>query len=218
MSSFNLDLGAIDLVDPVFHSMAPGAIKLPTFLHLVTGKYYDILRPDPSLLTKEVIAVGLARMNRYGNQSRVKILVGQHSLATVKHLLKLCTKKELEAEPWLPLGAQLHDGSEALLLDLPTQIKQLLPHYKLIEDRTMDAIAVAFGLPTGFHHHKRIAEADRVALSDEIENIHGIDPASWGKQPAKHGFIKGIMARTKTEKSCVKLFIQTLDKYEKLIK
>jgi hypothetical protein len=128
--------------------------------------------------------------------------------------LKNCSKETLKKEPWLPLGALLHDGSEALLLDLPTQIKQLLPHYQMLEARTMDAIATAFGLPRGFQHHPEIEKADKTALSDEIENVHGIDPSSWGKIPSEHKFIANIMAKTRAEKSCVKVFIQELEKYE----
>lgn len=108
----------------------------------------------------------------------------------------------------------MHDGSEALLLDLPTQIKQLLPHYQILESRTMSAIAAAFGLPEGFHHHPEIAKADRASLSDEIQNVHGIDPISWGKLPAEHNFTKGVMNQTRTEKSCVRVFIREFEKYE----
>lgn len=218
MSTLNLDLASTNFNDPIFDSYAPGTLKIPLYLCLVTGNYYNLLNPDPKLITPEVIAIGVARMNRYGNQSKVKITVGQHSIAAAKHLLKNCPKKTLKQEPWLPLGALLHDGSEALLLDIPTQIKQLLPHYQMLESRTMNAVATAFSLPEGFHHHPEIVKADRDSLSDEIQNVHGIDPLSWGKTPAKHNITRAVMNQTKTEKSCVRLFIREFQKYEARIK
>lgn len=78
------------------------------------------------------------------------------------HVSKMVPKK-------YRLQALLHDASEAYLCDIPAPFKALLPDYKELERKIMQAVAekLEFSLPL----HESVKTADAVALYLERRDL-----------------------------------------------
>ena len=127
----------------------------------VVGTYnkhlVNILDPDPETIFLEDIVQGLVHTCRWNGQVKHFYSVAQHSL----HVCDLVA-------PELRLQALFHDASEAFMNDLSSPVKQLLPQYKLLENKLMKAIATRFGFEWPMHHMVKIADADAL----EIEHLN----------------------------------------------
>jgi len=126
-----------------------------------TGRTIDVRNPDPEQIYIHDIAVGLANQCRFAGHVTKWISVARHSL-------NVC---ELVQDPNLKLAALLHDASEAYLLDMPSPIKALLPHYKALEENMMRVIAKKYGFE--YPLHPLVKMADRNALEAEELNFRG---------------------------------------------
>jgi uncharacterized protein len=100
-----------------------------------SGRYVDMIDPDPETLELGDIAHALSRVPRFGGHLPWEWSVAQHSLLVASMV---------PAEH--KLQALLHDASEAFLCDIPSPLKAHLPEYKTIEQRMMQAIATRFGM------------------------------------------------------------------------
>lgn len=79
-----------------------------------TGKYVDILDPDPSQICIEDIAHSLSLINRFNGHSIVPYSVGRHSIEVSKHF----------TDPKERLIGLMHDAAEAYMGDIPKPIKK----------------------------------------------------------------------------------------------
>ncbi len=106
-----------------------------------TGKFVDLLNPTEDMIDVEDIAHALSEEGRWGNHTKVKYSVGQHSMV-------VCDSVEEEEEK---LAALFHDSTEAYLKDIMKPLKDLLPEYQKIEERFAIVIAKKFGYTYPYH-------------------------------------------------------------------
>lgn len=120
-----------------------------TYITTITGKHFDFMNPDPSMVDIADIAYALAYTNRWGGHAAPAISVGQHSILVSDRLLKL------KAPPMIQMQGLLHDAAEAYLGDIPTPIKAKLPEYRameiLVEAAIFDAFQVNYPLDKQVH-------------------------------------------------------------------
>lgn len=93
-----------------------------------TGKNFDPLDVDESLLDIKDIAHALSLMCRGNGHVQHFYSVAQHSLACAKEAKERGYSKEII------LGCLLHDASEAYLSDVTRPIKKELTYYLEVED------------------------------------------------------------------------------------
>ena len=131
----------------------------PGSYSLADGSMFNLLAPDPALITIDLIAIGLSKTCRYSGQlpGDVFYSVAEHSVL-VSHLVPAP----------LALAGLLHDASEGLgMSDVVSPLKKLLPDYKAIEARVMCAVAKAFNLDEDAFDSADVKAADRAILEAE---------------------------------------------------
>lgn len=121
------------------------------------------------------IAHALSNQCRFSGHTRVHYSVAEHSVR-VSRLLKDwgCS---VEVQRW----GQLHDASEAYLVDLPSPLKYdaRFAFYRVAERRVMSVICERFGLPIA--QPTEVAEADAVLLATEARDLMTISSGHWDK-------------------------------------
>jgi hypothetical protein len=130
----------------------------PNCIRTVSGRYVNLLDPQPDTLHIEDIAHALSQMPRFGGHLPVHYSVAQHSIWVA----------DAVPQPF-KLAALMHDASEAYLMDMPRPLKVLLPAYKGIEQRFMAAIATKYGFDPDMH--PLVKAADEAALHREWEGV-----------------------------------------------
>lgn len=160
---------------------------------LLSGEYFDFLKPETSKFTIEDIALGLSRTVRFSGQSNAVYNVAQHST--------LCSY--IVEDPALALAAHMHDAAEAFVGDVVSPLKQIMPCFKEIEERVERVICKQFGLD--YPHHPLIKKADLRMLATEVrdlqspdaqwEMLQGIEPLSkkitaWGMEKSERKFLE----------------------------
>lgn len=125
-----------------------------------SGKYINLLDPDPNTILIEDIAWGLCRQNRFGGHTDTDTPynVAQHSC-----FVSYACHKGLE------LAGLLHNASKAYLGDIPKPFKDLLPEYRVIEDRLMTVIAKKFGFE--YPLNEEVKRTDITLLNWEWETL-----------------------------------------------
>ena len=122
------------------------------FLTTHSGKRIDLLDPDPNQIVLEDIAYGLARQFRWNGQT--DMTVAQHSYNV--ELVVAGGGGSLSQR----IQAIFHDASEFILGDVGRPLKRMLPEYKAIENRLMNAIATRFDFAW--------PKCTKVQIADEI--------------------------------------------------
>jgi len=130
-----------------------------TYFGTLPNRKVSYLDPVPESFDIEDIALGLSRIPRWLGQTKQVISVAQHSLIVAG----LCEQ--------FPLAGLLHDASEAYTGDCPTNLKAMLPNFRDIENRLMEAISIRFRFP--FPLPPEVKEADKVALAMEERDVRG---------------------------------------------
>lgn len=92
-----------------------------------TGKWFDILRPDPSLIDLHDIASALSKLCRFGGHCQQFYSVAEHSILAAKMM-----RQRNGGNPALIRWALLHDASEAYVVDIPRPAKRQLTEYMKI--------------------------------------------------------------------------------------
>lgn len=166
---------------------------------LWSGEYFDFLEPHKSKFTIEDIALGLSRINRFAGQSKVAYNVAQH-----------CTLCSYIVPAEHALAAHLHDAGEAFMGDCVSPLKQLLPDYRIIEERVERVICSQFKVP--YPHNPEIKKADLKMLATEVRDFQSCD-AQWEMLQGIEPLSKKITAWS-PEKSRIKF----LERYYELTK
>lgn len=134
----------------------------------LSGRFFDILKPEEYEYDIEEIAQALSNLCRYTGHVNRFYSVAEHSVLVsriVPDNLALC--------------GLLHDASEAFLGDVSSPLKKLLPEYKEIEENVEKAIANHFNLP--FPYPKEIKEADKRMYWQERQEVadNGVKDQLW---------------------------------------
>lgn len=142
------------------------ASPIENCIQLRSGRYFNLLEPNPDALTVEDIAHALANTCRFGGHVREFYSVAQHSVLA-------CQLMPLS----LRLDALFHDASEAILVDMPTPVKALLPEYRVLENTIQCAIATHFGARHPKPH--QVEMADRTLLATERRDLMPACSIEW---------------------------------------
>ena len=138
-----------------------------TWTQTFIGAKIDYLNPDPKQIKITDIAWALAHNNRFTGHTSVPYTVAHHSIA---------------ASTLVPSGfelqALLHDATEAYLSDLATPIKNLLPEYRVLEQRLAKAIGDAVGLEL-VHLAPCVKHVDMLLLITEREYLQPNHTKDW---------------------------------------
>lgn len=133
----------------------------PSSILTSTGKWFDILKPDPSLIDLQDIAGALSKLCRFGGHCNQFYSVAEHSMLAAELMSQRCGNNLIFMR-W----ALLHDASEAYVVDIPRPAKRQLSEYIKIEDAIQQAVAERFGLP--WPMPDEVHEIDNSILSLEL--------------------------------------------------
>ena len=124
-----------------------------------SGKWFDVLHPDPALIDLRDIAAALSKLCRFGGHCAQFYSVAEHSVLTAR-LTQLKHPKNRILSAW----ALLHDASEAYLVDIPRPIKRQLQEYVRLEDAIQCVIAERFALPWPMPKEVHVADGDMLSM------------------------------------------------------
>lgn len=136
-----------------------------TWITTHTGLHFDYQNLNADAVCIEDIAKGLSHECRFTGQLDRFYSVAQHS---VECSYVVADKFKLEA--------LLHDAVEAYCKDIPSPLKQLLPDYRLIEDKVDQIIRKKFNLPLTIS--PEVKQADLILLATEHRDIAN-DGKEW---------------------------------------
>ena len=127
-------------------------------IQVQNGQPFDFLNVDASGLTIDVIAHSLSNLCRFTGHTREFYSVAQHSVY-VRYVVP----------PEDAFAGLMHDAAEALLGDVASPLKALLPDYRAIEDRVGATLFAHFGLSPKLPDS--VKHADRLVLSIEQRDL-----------------------------------------------
>lgn len=137
-----------------------------SYITTVTGKHFDPVEPDESLIDVYDIAHSLSLICRANGHFKRFYSVAQHSLACAK---------EAQARGFsdaIVLGCLLHDASEAYLSDVTRPVKALLPRYLETEEKLQNVIWEHFiRRPLTPEEKKKVFDIDDAMLSMEFRAL-----------------------------------------------
>lgn len=150
----------------------------------LSGKRLSVLSPSPADICIGDVAHGLALENRFGGQLSGPYSVAQHSILVTSIVNSLVPA----APPSLLQRALLHDAAEGLgLRDMPSPYKVMLPDYRELEARLMEAVCFRFEVP--MVAPAVIKEADSIAFATERRDLFRAEerrlPALYPAAPGK---------------------------------
>lgn len=141
------------------------------------GAYFNFIRPMP--LTVEEIAFSLAKICRFTGHCNEFYSVAQHSVL----VSRLGTTHEERVH------GLFHDAVEAVVGDMSSPLKMLIPQYKEIEQKCEEVILEGLGLP------RKLCAAVKVndlrMLAAEKHDLMPDSAMEWA-------VLKGVKAPTET--------------------
>lgn len=127
------------------------------YIHTLNGRFY-LARPTWDV---EAMAHSLSQIPRFGGNATRFYSVAEHCL------LVSALVEELGLGD--PLEGQFHDGTESVLIDIPSPIKSALPDYKALEHKLDISLRLQFNLPPTITDG--VKRADWLALFLEAEQL-----------------------------------------------
>lgn len=145
-----------------------------TWIQTHSGRQYWPADPRPADILIDDIAHALSMQCRFAGHSSRFYSVAEHSV----HVSRL-------VPPEYQLAGLLHDATEAYLHDLTRPLKQMMPEYRLLEDRNWFVIAAKFDLD--FDLPACVKEADATMVFVERRQLfpNVVDAEDWG-----HGLVE----------------------------
>ncbi len=137
----------------------------PGCMRTYSGVYFNLKKPDSQDVFVMDIAVSLARECRFLNGTKKFYSVAEHSV-----MCALVAEEKYPNRPRLPFEALMHDAHEYIWKDLATPLKDLLPGYRDLQQRTQIAINERYNIFIGMEDRKLIAEIDKEVLEWEWQN------------------------------------------------
>lgn len=135
------------------------------WIRTASGRYVNLLAPNPDHINITDIAVSLSQICRFGGHLLSMYSVAEHSL----HIAALL-RRQFGNGYWTLCGL-LHDATEAYMGDMVRPLKQAMPAYQAAEERMADAVGVAFGLPADWWKNPIVKQADEAALVWEMATV-----------------------------------------------
>lgn len=144
-----------------------------TWIQTRSGTRFDLLDPRPEMIDISDIGHALSHLCRFtGHVSRF-MSVAEHSVM-VSNLVPAQDA----------LAGLLHDATEAYVGDVARPLKQLLPDYKVIEDRIWLVIAERFSLDPQLP--ASVKEADNISLMWERRDLLAGSADAWREWVPEH--------------------------------
>ena len=130
------------------------------FIQLANGENFDFDNVENSMerLGIKSIARALSNVGRFNGHTRRFYSVAQHSVFC-SHLVA----------PEYAFEALMHDAHEALVGDMPTPLKRMLPDYQRLEKHVERVFRVHNGLPV--ETSAAVKEADLIMLATEKRDL-----------------------------------------------
>lgn len=144
-------------------------------IEISSGAFLNLADPDPSVITIDVISHHLAKVCRYACAVKRMYSVGEHALLVAAYL------EFHEHEPRVILSGLHHDDAEAFVGDMTRPLKELLPEFKVIEDRLAEAVdrALGFGELGIQIYDPTVKEADVWAMAAEAYYLMPTGGREW---------------------------------------
>ena len=142
-------------------------MQMPPEILTHEGHYFNFLTPETSKFSIRTIAHALSNICRFNGHTRAHYSVAEHCV----HVARLCPDEH-------KLSGLLHDAAEAFVGDVASPLKQLLPEYKVIEQRVEAEIFKRFALPSKLH--QSVKHADLVMLATERRDLMPAKGGEWG--------------------------------------
>lgn len=127
--------------------------KVGTWIGLNSGRSFDLANPRDSILTIQDIAHSLANSCRFSGHCDKFYSIAEHSVM-VSYLI----------EPEFAFDGLLHDVSEAVLGDVTTPLKKLLPDYNKIEVEIETVLFKRFGIEYPLRREVKVADLTALAI------------------------------------------------------
>lgn len=147
-----------------------------TWIQTWSGRAFDFTNPDPDSVDIADIASHLSKLCRFAGAVHTFYSVAEHSV----YVSRMVPRE-------YALQGLLHDATEAYVVDLPKPLKDMLPDYRVAEQRVWEAVARHFGLPLELD--ESVKDADIRMLLAERDQLLVKPPIPWtwanGIQPAK---------------------------------
>lgn len=155
------------------------------WIQTYTGKRFWPISPDPDHLDIQDIAHALSMLCRFNGHCLKYYSVAQHSFYVSVLLDRTFTDNEFLVDndasrlQWaeMIMWGLLHDVAEAYLTDVPSPVKELIPDFRNIESKIMQAAAAKWGLSLPVP--ELIKVADMMMLHAEKEQLMCESPDDW---------------------------------------
>ena len=137
-----------------------------SYITTYTGKHFDPIEPDSSLIDIRDIAHALS-MNCRGNGHVTSFFsVAQHCVNCARE----AEARKLSRR--VILASLLHDAAEAYLSDVPRPLKSFMPQYLETEERLLELIYSKYiGEPLSEEEQKQVIEIDDDMLYYDMEEL-----------------------------------------------
>jgi hypothetical protein len=168
------------------------------WMQTYTGKKFDLLNPRVEDVDIIDIAHSLSMQCRYNGHTLKFYSVAEHCVHVANAL------------PYnLRLAGLLHDAAEAYVGDCISPLKNLLPYFKGIEDRILEAIAVRFQVQNILSDNL-VHQADLDILEDEHDQV--MTPRfEWHTKGQKRGTILNFLTPAEAESEFLSAFWRYVD-------
>lgn len=121
-----------------------------------SGKRWYPTDPRPEDFEIEDIATNLSNINRFNGA--IPYSVAAHSVSVAEYL------RNRFKRPDLAFQGLMHDAAEAVVGDMVSPLKELIPEFSAIEGKVWNAIALRFDLPKALDPLVTVADKEIAAV------------------------------------------------------
>ena len=172
--------------------------RAATFIETYTGRAFDSLRPDPSLISIIDIAHALSHQCRYSGHVESFFSTAQHCCLLADYTAAILNGTVLDC-----LQILMHDAAETYLVDIPRPVKQFMPEYRAWDHDVQMAVREWLDLSDtpmpSFQDEidTRVIVDERAQLMSDSGNdwgMGGVEPLGiviepWTSKWAEHQFL-----------------------------